>query len=463
MNVDELRALIKQEPGLVGQDIVVVGSGYVGLPLAILRTLQGATVHVVDIDSVKIAQLQAGIPPFYEVGLTEFLAEAIATGRIDFHTDLEPLVANANAIYSCVGTPPNDDGSANLTAVFSIGKQIGRGMVRGQRLLVIQTSTVEPGTTRALYYLITGNFADFSSDDCDLVIADRPEFLTQGYSFKDNLLYDRRVAAVFPRMPWARSYLMSIDHTYAYAEFVWVDSLETAEMIKYAANCMLATKISFGNLMALWAEAIGPEADVAQVMRAVGMDRRIGPWGLSTGIGFGGGCFPKDTDAAAFAMRRVGVDAGVISAAIKLNDAMPPHFAHRIQEGMGGLDGVVVACGGVTFKPGTDFVYPSQAVEVIFALLGNGATVRVYDPAGMPNFAKLPIVQHPDIVLCASVEEMLDGADCYALLTEWPELINIPIAQLHRLSSRKVFDGRNAMDKHRLELEGFTYIGVGRE
>ncbi len=454
--------MIFEIPSLVGKRIVVVGSGYVGLPLAVLRALQGAFVSVVDIDEQKIRLLNEGIPPFHEDGLAEFLEEAIELGRISFHTDLGPLVPGADAIIGCVGTPPNPNGSANLSAIFAIGKQIGKNMVSGQRLLVVQTSTVPPGTSRKLYETIVENLG-FAPEEAELVVADRPEFLQQGYAFRDNLDYDRKVAAIFPVVNWAKKLLMDIEHTKETAPFLWVDDLETAEMVKYAANAMLAVKISFSNEIALWADAVSPKANVSQVMDAIGLDRRIGRWGLSAGLGFGGGCFPKDTSAAVDAMQSVGVTSLMVSSAMEINKHMVLEFIDKIVRRFEGImKGKVIACGGVSFKPDTDFIYPSQAFEVIKLLLEMGATVRVYDPVGLDNLRKMEIAGHKNLVIVDSVNEMLTGADAYALLTEWPELRNVSLANLRRLRNKVIFDGRNAMDKNLLLDLGFEYYGLGR-
>lgn len=463
MDVSQIRGLIREVPELVGKRLVVVGSGYVGLPLAVLKVLQGATVAVVDIDNEKITKLASGIPPFHEDGLPEFLAEAIQTGRISFHTDLVPLVKDAQVIYGCVGTPPNPDGSANLEAVFSIGKQIGKGVAEGQRLLVVQTSTVPPGTTRNLYQTIKANLNSTNAHTVDLVVADRPEFLQQGYAFRDNVLYDRKVAAVYPNAPWAKSLLLSVEHTNESAPFLWVDTLETAEMVKYAANAFLATKISFMNEISRWADAIPYGADVTQVAQAIGLDSRVGVWGLSAGLGFGGGCFPKDTSAAVDAMSAVGVESRLVSSAILINHEQVAVFVEKIRARFGGdLAKAVIACGGVTFKPDTDFVYPSQAYEVIKLLLQGGASVRVYDPVGLPNFEQLSLSRHSRLTLCPSLDELFDGADAYALLTEWPELVNVNLQTLSRLRCHTIFDGRNVMDKENLISSDFRYYGLGR-
>lgn len=463
MDVNNLREMIYEIPELVGKRIVVVGSGYVGLPLAVLRALQGATVEVVDIDEEKIRLLNEGIPPFHEDGLAEFLAEAIELGRISFHTDLGPLVKTADAIIGCVGTPPNPDGSANLNAIFAIGRQIGHNMGRGQKLLVVQTSTVPPGTSRKLYHTILDNLPRKFHEDVELVVADRPEFLQQGYAFRDNLDYDRKVAAVFPVVNWAKRLLMEIEHTKETAPFLWVDDLETAEMVKYAANALLAVKISFANEISRWADAVTPRADVTQVMDAIGLDKRIARWGLNAGLGFGGGCFPKDTSAAVDSMAAVGVESQVVAGAMTINRRQVGAFVNKIVKYFkGDLAGKVIACGGVTFKPDTDFIYPSQAYEVIKRLLDEGAIVRVYDPVGLDNLRETDLAETDTLVFAESVDDMLLGADAYALLTEWPELRKISIAKLQSLSNKVIFDGRNAMDKNLLMDSGFEYHGLGR-
>lgn len=462
MNV-KLREQIFEIPEMVGKKIVVVGSGYVGLPLAVLRALQGAAVSVVDIDAEKIELLNKGIPPFHEDGLDEFLAEAIELGRISFHTDLSPLVATADAIVGCVGTPPNPDGSANLGAIFAIAKQIGQNMEKGQQLLVVQTSTVPPGTTRKMYQTILENLDGMTAEDVDLVVADRPEFLQQGYAFRDNLDYDRKVAAVFPIKEWAKDLLLAIEHTKETAPFLWVDTLETAEMVKYAANAMLAVKISYANEISQWADALEHPADVTEVMDAIGLDTRIARWGLNAGLGFGGGCFPKDTSAAVDSMRDVGVESQVVAGAMRINELQVEAFAQKIITHFeGDLNDVTIACGGVTFKPDTDFIYPSQSIEVIKLLLAEGAVVRVYDPVGLVNLRKMEIAGNENLIICESIEDALDSADAFALLTEWPELRSLHASELSVLNNPVVFDGRNAMDMQMLKNAGFVYYGLGR-
>lgn len=452
---------IKENPNLKDLNVVVVGSGYVGLPLAVLRTLQGATVSVVDIDEEKIKKLQEGHPPFYEKGLPELLSKAIETGRISFHTSLSDVVGNANAVYSCVGTPQKEDGSANLVALDDIGKKIGQNLKNGQKILVIQTSTVPPGTTRKLYENITKNISD-DVKNYEVVVSDRPEFLQQGKAFQDNLEYDRKVAAIFPELDWARDLILDLEDTNPDAPFIFLTNLESAELVKYASNAFLANKISFANEIAEWADMVN--ADVVSVMEGVGLDRRIMGSFFRAGLGWAGGCFPKDVKALEFAMKDLGGNPLVNTAVIKRNERQVELFVERVQNYFdGSLEGKVVAAAGVSFKPDTDFVYPSQSVDVVEELLNVGAKVKVFDPVALDNFKKLEISNHENLEIVSSVEDMFKDADVYTLLTEWDIFIEFDLKEAKKLMNGNViFDGRNAIDAESAKEAGFEYFGIGR-
>lgn len=452
---------IKENPELQNLNVVVVGSGYVGLPLAVLRTLQGATVSVVDINEEKIRKLQNGKPPFYEKGLPELLTEAIDTKRISFHTSLADVVGNADVIYSCVGTPQKEDGSANLVALDDISKKIGQNIRDGQKILVIQTSTVPPGTTRKLYKNITSNISD-NVKTYEVVVSDRPEFLQQGKAFKDNLEYDRKVTALFPDMDWARNLITHLEDTNPKAPFIFLTNLESAELVKYASNAFLANKISFANEIAEWADMVN--ADVNSVMEGVGLDRRVMDSFFGAGLGWAGGCFPKDTKAFEYEMNSSGGKSVLNSATIKRNKRQIELFVERIKNYFdGSLKNKAVAAAGVSFKPETDFVYPSQSVDVVEKLLEEGAKVKVYDPVALDNFKKLEIADHKNLKVVSSVEEMLKDADVYTLLTEWDVFVDFDLKKVKDLMKGNViFDGRNALDSDIANEVGFEYFGIGR-
>ena len=431
--------------------IGVVGTGYVGLVAGTCLAESGNHVTCVDIDETRIQMLRAGRVPIYEPGLEELIRTNVKERRLTFTTRLEEAVRNSLLIFITVGTPSDDDGSVDLTAVLAVAEGIAKAM-DGYKI-VITKSTVPVGTTRRIKKLISGA----TKHEFDVVF--NPEFLKEGNAVDDFMKPDRVVIGA--EGPQVGETLKEL-----YAPFVRtgkpiiVMDIESAEMTKYAANALLATKISFMNEIANLCEEVG--ADVESVRGAIGADARIGSQFLFPGVGYGGSCFPKDVRA----LIRSGEDAGcelrIVRAVEATNTAQRERFFRKIQKHFNGqLAGKKVAVWGLAFKPGTDDMREAPAITIIELLLEHGALVHAYDPrAGEAAKSFLPgggITYSPN---CYSA---LEAADGLVLLTEWPEFRNPDFDKMATLmKERVVFDGRNIYDPLRMRAMGFTYHGIGR-
>ena len=432
--------------------IAVVGTGYVGLVTGACLADFGNTVRCIDVDAAKIARLTAGEIPFYEPGLEELVARTAQSGRLLFQTDLADAARWAEVIFITVGTPPQKDGSADLSAVFAVGDAIARA-VTGHKV-VVQKSTAPVGTARRLQEAMRKRAGRRASID----VASNPEFLREGSAIETYMRPDRVVVGA--ETARTEKLMRELNEPlYLLETPITVTNLETAELIKYASNAFLATKISFINEVANLCEEVG--ADVQTVARAMGQDRRIGSKFLHAGPGYGGSCFPKDTMALAAFARGRGAPFRLVEAVVEVNERQKTRMVEKIATAVGSPRGKKIAILGLTFKPNTDDIREAPALDIARGLLRRGARLSAYDPAGMDHVRRLPIGRK--MTFAADAYEAVDGADCAVLVTEWNELRTLDLKKLVRRMRRPVLcDLRNVYDAAEAAAAGMKYVGVGQ-
>ena len=428
--------------------ICVVGTGYVGLVTGAVFADLGNEVICVDNLPDKIAALQGGHMPIYEPGLEEMVAHNVADGRLSFTTDLATAVRCSVIVFITVGTPPRDDGRTDLTAVESVARGIAEAMER--YTVIVNKSTAPVGTGEMVREIIERH----QQRPVPFDVVSNPEFLREGSAIEDTLRPDRIVIGA-PTQQVA----MSLLELYAPLERpMIITDVPSAEMIKYASNAFLATKISFMNAIANICEEAG--ADVTQVMKGVGLDGRIGKAFLQAGLGFGGSCFPKDTESLVHTAATLGYDFALLRAVIDINRARARHLVGIMRRALGALENRVIAVLGLAFKPNTDDMREAKSVEVITELLESGATVRVYDPVATDNARKMlpTVVEFTDSPYAAAAR-----ADAVVLVTEWNEFKFLDLDRLRSAMRRPlVFDGRNLWEPERMRRLGFEYHSIGR-
>ena len=428
-------------------NICVVGTGYVGLVTGAVFADLGNDVVCVDNDPVKIADLMAGRMPIYEPGLEEMVSRNAET-RLTFTTDLVAAVRRSVIVFITVGTPPKADGQTDLGAIEAVAQEIGQAIER--YTVVVTKSTVPVGTGELVREVIERHQTRAIPFD----VVSNPEFLREGSAIEDTLRPDRIVVGA-PTQQVA----MTLLELYAPLERpIIITDVPSAEMIKYASNAFLSTKISFINAIANICEVAG--ADVTQVMKGMGMDTRIGMSFLSAGLGYGGSCFPKDTDSLIHTAATRGYDFALLRAVVEVNRERAAHFVAMIAKALDPLDGRSLAVLGLAFKPNTDDLREAKSIEVIHQLLQGGASLRAYDPVAMPAARRTL----PDTVtFCESPYEAATGADAVVLVTEWNEFKFLNLGRLRGVMRRPVvFDGRNVWEPERMRHLGFEYHSIGR-
>ena len=430
--------------------IVVVGSGYVGLVSGAGFADFGNEVLCVDVDHSKIDALERGEIPFYEPGLKDLVARNVRERRLRFGTSLEEATRWGEVVFICVGTPQLPSGKADLTAVFGATRTIARAMPSYR--LVVQKSTVPVGTGDRVHAILK----KYVKRGVGFDVASNPEFLREGQAVENFLRPDRIVIGA--NAARARDLLHNIyAPLYLIETPTVVTSLRTAELLKYAANGFLATKISFINEIANLAEAVG--ADVHDVAKGMGLDRRIGPKFLHPGPGFGGSCLPKDTAALRAFAREAGVTMRVVGATIEANKAQLKIALSKVLGVLKGRGPHTVAILGLSYKPDTDDLREAPALELIRGLLKRGIRVRAFDPAVRPGAVGVPSA----VVFGENPYDAARGADAITIVTEWNEFRELDLAKLKRVMRQRAFvDLRNAYDPDRLRRLGFTYESVGR-
>jgi UDPglucose 6-dehydrogenase len=429
-------------------NICVVGTGYVGLVTGAVFADLGNDVVCIDNQPDKMAALSAGRMPIYEPGLEEMVARNVADGRLSFTTDLGAAVRRSLILFITVGTPAQADGQADLRAVEDVARGIGQAMEK--YTVVVNKSTVPVGTGD----LVRDVVGKSQVRPVPFDVVSNPEFLREGSAIEDTLRPDRIVIGA-PNQQVA----MTLLELYAPLERpMIITDVPSAEMIKYASNAFLATKISFMNAIATMCELAG--ADVGQVAKGVGLDARIGPAFLGAGLGYGGSCFPKDTESLLHTATALGYDFRLLRSVVEINRERAGLFVDTIVKEMGPLDDKVVAVLGLAFKPNTDDMREAKSVEVVQRLLEAGARVRAYDPVATANARRvLPAC----VVYCDSPYEATAGADALALVTEWNEFKFLNLDRVRALMRRPlVFDGRNLWEPERMRRLGFEYHSIGR-
>ena len=430
--------------------IAVVGTGYVGLVTGTCLAETGNDVTCVDCDRGKIDRLNRGEIPIYEPGLSELVARNAADGRLRFTTDLAGAAGRAKLLFLAVGTPPAEDGSVDLGALWAVVDEVAPHLAPDA--VVVLKSTVPVGTNAA----VTARLRELTGRDVD--VASNPEFLKEGAAIDDFMKPDRVVVGIRRREVF--EVLSDLYQPYLRTEKPLLDmSPESAEMTKYVANALLATKISFINEMANLCERVG--ADVNEVRRGIGHDGRIGFAFLFPGVGYGGSCFPKDVAGLAAVARAHGLEPRVLAAVHRVNEHQKTVLWRKIEEHFGGrLEGLTVALWGLSFKPGTDDVREAPSLVLIDRLLDCGVTLRVHDPVAMDN---VRAIYGERLTYCEKRDEALDGADALAIVTEWKEFVQPDFDEMRRrMRQPLVFDGRNLYRPGRLKQHGFTYYSIGR-
>lgn len=434
-------------------NLVMIGTGYVGLTTGVGFAKLGHNVACVDIDAGKIARLDLGEVPFYEPGVAEALKEVQAAGHILFTTDLKSVIGGAEVIMLAVGTPPKSTGEADLTTLFLAADQVG-SLLDHEAIIVVK-STVPVGTNRQVLARVRAAMKATGREELTslVTIVSVPEFLREGTAMHDFLHSDRVVIGADDGIA---AHTIDKLHEGIKAPRV-VTSIESAELIKYAANAFLATKISFINEIANLADRVG--ADVRDIAQGIGLDPRIGPHFLRAGIGYGGSCFPKDVSALAQHAGVNGYTFKILSSVIEVNARQREQFFKRILEELGGVKGRRVAVWGLAFKPDTDDVRESAGIEITQWLSAHGAEVVAYDPKATEN-AKRVLAE--SVVFAPTAIDAAMGAEALVVLTEWPEFRDVSFATLKDLMLEpRIFDGRNHLADLPLTDLGFTYRGIG--
>ncbi len=430
----------------------MIGSGYVGLVSGACFAEFGANVTCIDKDENKINALLNGEIPIYEPGLDNFVAKNIKAGRLGFSTELKQKVADADLVFIAVGTPTRrGDGHADLQYVYAAAKELA-GYLKGYTVIV-DKSTVPVGTARQVHRVISEE-----NPTADFDVASNPEFLREGSALDDFMRPDRVVLGVESER--AEALLRELYRPLNLIEApIHVTNLESAELIKYAANAFLATKISFINEMSQLCEKVG--ADVHSIAKGMGLDGRIGKKFLHAGPGYGGSCFPKDTLALIRIAQEHGSSCRIVESVVEVNAAQKARMVSKIRKALGGSEaGKVIAVLGLTFKPETDDMRDSPSLAILPALFDKGAIIRSHDPEGMAEAKKL---LPEGIQYCDSIYETFENADAVVLMTEWNQYRALDLEKVKNMMKGNVFvDLRNVYEKDTMEQKGFDYYCVGR-
>lgn len=435
----------------------VFGTGYVGLVTGTCLAEVGHQVTCVDIDAAKVEGLRRGEVPIFEPGLEEMVLANHGAGRLGFTTEAAAAIEGAEVLFIAVGTPPDEDGSADLQYVLAVARTIGRHL--SAPAVVVNKSTVPVGTADKVRAAIAGELAARGADVAFEVVSN-PEFLKEGAAVNDCMRPDRIVlgSRSAPAIETMKRLYAPFNRNH---ERIVVMDERSAELTKYAANAMLATKISFMNEMANIAERVG--ADIEMVRHGIGSDPRIGYQFIYPGAGYGGSCFPKDVQALGRTARQHGYEARILGAVEAVNERQKHKLAELAGRHFGGdLRGKVFAVWGLAFKPNTDDMREASSRALLADLWAAGATVRAHDPEAMHEAARI-FGERADLVLCDTPAQALEGADALVLVTEWKAFWNPDFDALaSTLRGRAVFDGRNVWNPEQVEAAGLAYYGIGR-
>jgi UDPglucose 6-dehydrogenase len=435
-------------------NIAIVGTGYVGLVSGACFAEMGIDVTCVDIDPEKVKCLLEGEIPIYEPGLEELVRRNVEAGRLHFTTDLLPCLDNVEVVFSAVGTPPDEDGSADLQYVLEVARTFGRNIKK--YTILVTKSTVPVGTAKKVKAVIEEELTE-RGEQIDFEVASNPEFLKEGAAIKDFMSPDRVVVGV--ESDRAKKVMERLYRPFQMNNYrLYFMDIPSAEMTKYAANAMLATRISFMNDIANLCDLVG--ANVDMVRKGIGADTRIGSKFLYPGCGYGGSCFPKDVKALARTAREYGYTMGVIEAVEAVNERQKEIVVKKLQDKLGTLRGKTIALWGLAFKPETDDMREAPALVVIEKLLEAGASVKVYDPVAMDECRRRI---GDRVVYCKDMYDVVIDADALAVLTEWKEFRIPSWSVIKRVMKQPVLvDGRNIYSKDEVIAEGFEYAAIGK-
>jgi len=431
--------------------ISIIGAGYVGLVSAACFAKLGDDVVCADIDNSKINMLNEGKSPIYEPGLETLIKEHLSK-RLKFTTHVKDAIKHGEVIFACVGTPSRNDGSADISAVLSVAEQFASVISENDEYKVfIIKSTVPPGTARKCYDLIKRKVKNFG-------VVSNPEFLKEGSAIQDFLKPDRIIVGS-PDKTAREKVLQAYQGVLrVYIPVLEIDNWETTELIKYANNAFLATKITFINELANIADAVG--ADIEIVAKALGMDYRINPRFLHPGIGFGGSCLPKDLRALIARAEENNYNPSFLKQVLEFNEKQKRRLIYKLESAYSTLKEKQFAVLGLSFKPKTDDMREAPSITLINELLSRGAKIKAYDPKALENAKK---IFSGNIEYCQSIEEAVENTDGIIIVTEWDEFRDIDFKNIGKLvKEKKVFDGRNIYNPKQLKEAGFEYYGIGR-
>ncbi|MEE8577222.1 MAG: UDP-glucose/GDP-mannose dehydrogenase family protein [candidate division Zixibacteria bacterium] len=431
-------------------NVCVVGTGYVGLVSGTCLADFGMNVICVDKDKSKIDMLNKGEIPIYELGLQDLVGRNVKLGRLSFSTDLEESINRSLVIFLAVGTPEAEDGRADLRQIHEVVKQVARSM-KEYKVLVVK-STVPVGTAAELRKIVKENL----TEDIEFDIVSNPEFLREGAAVNDFLRPDRIVLGCDSER--ALAIMRDIYRpVYLLKKPIVCTSNETAEMIKYAANTMLAMKISFINEVANLCDIV--KADVYDVAVAIGMDKRIGPKFLHPGPGYGGSCFPKDVKSLVNIARDNGYTFKLAEAVVEVNDLQRQMVVSKARQTLKSFEGKTISILGLAFKPNTDDIRESPAIHIAEALIAEGATVKAYDPAAMDGARK----EVPKLICCRDLYDAAEQSDLLIVVTEWNEFRELDLDRIkNSMNTPILFDTRNIYDPEQVKAAQFKYISTGR-
>ena len=435
-------------------NIAIVGTGYVGLVSGACFAEMGIDVTCVDINPEKIKCLLNGEIPIYEPGLDDLVKRNVEAGRLHFTTDLTTCLDNVEVVFSAVGTPPDEDGSADLQYVLEVARTFGRNIKK--YTILVTKSTVPVGTAKKVKAVIEEELTE-RGEQIDFEVASNPEVLKEGAAIKDFMSPDRVVVGV--ESDRAKKVMERLYRPFQMNNYrLYFMDIPSAEMTKYAANAMLATRISFMNDIANLCDLVG--ANVDMVRKGIGADTRIGSKFLYPGCGYGGSCFPKDVKALARTAREYGYTMGVIEAVEAVNERQKEIVVKKLQDKLGTLRGKTIALWGLAFKPETDDMREAPALVVIEKLLEAGASVKVYDPVAMDECRRRI---GDRVVYCKDMYDVVIDADALAVLTEWKEFRIPSWSVIKRVMKQSVLvDGRNIYSKDEVIAEGFEYAAIGK-
>jgi UDPglucose 6-dehydrogenase len=450
-------------------NVTVIGTGYVGLTTGLALAYLGHRVNCIDKNKAIVEKLQSGVPTIFEVGLKELLAEA--AGNITFSDALAPGLHDSELVVIAVGTPAKHNGDTDLCYVEQVASEIGLLMRSDKPLVVVNKSTVPIGSARRVEAVIKEQL-ELRGVQCDFSVASNPEFLREGAALHDTFYPDRIVVGaddLYASNLLRQLYAPILEQSFTppkmvprpegYSLPVLVTTSPTsAELIKYAANAFLATKISFINEFACIAEKVG--ADIREVAKGIGLDKRIGPGFLQAGVGWGGSCFPKDTQSILFTARQYGQEMLLIDAAVQVNVRQRKKVIEKLQETLKVIRGSTIGILGLSFKANTDDIRDSAAIDVIGELLDMGARIKVFDPVAVEKYRH----SFPDqqIIYADSVPTAARDADALVVMTDWEDFVHQPWKNIgETMRSKILIDGRNLLDGAEMRRWGYTYRGIG--